>query len=111
MKKDGGLVGPQKLPNWIYGKPDSVYPRLDRQVEAGEATIPLDHQLPDGSCDLTRKLHTGRAQTLPYLILLRAEFGCFHSSSSLKTSRSRSQDQCPGHSLCSTVPRLTTGGH
>lgn len=48
--------------------------------------------------------------TPPYLILLRAEFGCFHSSSSLEGSRSRLPDRCPGHSLCSTVPHLTVEG-
>lgn len=49
-------------------------------------------------------------QVLSYLILLRAEFGCFHSGSSFEISRSRSRAQCPGHSLCSTVPHLTVGG-
>lgn len=46
----------------------------------------------------------------PYLILLHAEFGCFHSSGSPEISRSRNQDLSPGHSLCSTVPRLTAEG-
>jgi len=47
---------------------------------------------------------------LPYLFLLRAEFSCFHSSSSPLTSRSRSKAQSPGHSLCSTVPAVAREG-
>lgn len=58
----------------------------------------------------TRKLRTGRAPLLSYLVLLRAEFGCFHSSSSLRVSHFQLKDQCPGHSLCSTVPHLTVEG-
>lgn len=49
-------------------------------------------------------------KAFPYLTLLRAEFGCFHSSDSPEISRSRNQDQSPGPSFCSTVPRLTTEG-
>ena len=50
------------------------------------------------------------AQLLSYSILLRAEFGCFHSGSSPESSRFRFQAQCPGHSLCSTVPHLAVEG-
>lgn len=58
----------------------------------------------------TRKFRAGRTQTFPYLILLRAEFGCFHSNNSLKSSRSHFSDHRLGHSLCSTVPHLTVEG-
>lgn len=48
--------------------------------------------------------------TFPYLILLRVEFGCFHSNGSSKVSRSQPRDHSLGHSFCSTVPHLTTEG-
>jgi hypothetical protein len=44
-----------------------------------EAVIPLGDTLLCRSSELTRKLRAGRTQTLPYLFLLRTEFGCFHS--------------------------------
>ena len=62
-------------------------------------------------CDLTRKLCAGRAQVFPYLILLHVEFSCFHPTSSLMTSRSRSKDQSRGLSLCSTGPHLAVEGN
>ena len=46
-----------------------------------EAIIPLDRASLRDSSELTRKLRAGRTQTLPYLFLLRTEFGCFHSDS------------------------------
>lgn len=73
--------------------------------------IPLRQKLLPVFQRSTRTLHTGRAQTCSYLILLRAEFGCFHSGSSPEGSRSPLPAQCPGHSLCSTGPRLTTDGN
>ena len=58
----------------------------------------------------TRKLRTGRAPMFPYLALLRAEFSCFHSSSSPMASRSQPRDQCSGYSFCSTGPHLAVEG-
>jgi len=82
---------------------------LSQELFPGRALwmiIPLGDQLLDPSSDLTRKQMLAALFMLPYLILLRAEFGCFHSSSSPQGSRSRLVDPCPGHSLCSTVPLL-----
>jgi hypothetical protein len=67
------------------------------------ATIPLGVQLLTPSSNLPES-QCGPHLALSYLILLHTEFGCFHSSSSLKNSRSRSSDQCSGYSFCSTVP-------
>lgn len=72
--------------------------------------IPLKPQLPETFSDPTRKLCADRTQTLSYLILLHVEFSCFHSSNSPESSRSHFQDQCSGHSLCSTGPHLAVDG-
>lgn len=72
--------------------------------------IPLEVSLLKPSSNLPEGLARVALVTPSYLILLRAEFSCFHSGDSLQGSRSRLQDQCPGHSLCSTVPRLTAEG-
>jgi len=83
---------------------------LSRPDNIKTVVIPLEDLLLNPSSNLPEDLARAALVTSSYLILLRAEFCCFHSGNSLKGSRSRLKDQCPGHSLCSTVPRLTTEG-
>lgn len=95
---------------------------FDRQASdalPSATIIPLGFALLQTSSDLTRRPRAGRPLSLKtevpnalpsYLILLRAEFGCFHSGSSWMISRSRSSAQGPGPSLCSTVPTVSREG-
>ena len=81
------------MSNWIYRKPDSVFSQSDRH-RSGERR-PLFLYASDYSArfsNRTRKLLCGPQSwqhnwpTFPYLILLRAEFGCFHSVCSPEAS-------------------------
>jgi len=72
--------------------------------------IPLGMPSLTPSSDLTRKPPTGRGTSAPLFDLAPRRVWLFSLRRLPWPSRSRCQAQCPGHSLCSTVPCITAEG-
>ncbi len=78
-------------------------------------TISLGATLLSPSSDLTRKLIVAQLRSLrtyaPLFDLAPRRVWLFSLQQLARTSRSRYLGQCPGHSLCSTVPHLNLGAN